>query len=372
MVNRDRLVRTFLELVAIDSESLHERRMADHLKEQYRELGIVLEEDDAGARIGGDAGNLFGLFASDDPEAETVLLSGHMDTVVPGIGKKAIVREDGTITSDGTTVLGADDAAANAIILEALREVREEGKAHHNVEILHTVAEEIYGLGVSAFDASRIRAKRAYCLDCSDRYGAYSAQEPTLITFTVRVQGLSAHAGFDPESGVHSIAAASAAINRLDLGHPDPETTLNIGKICGGRATNIVPEETVVEGEIRSGDHAHALAVYDETIRIFREEAERIGGRIEAERIIRLRAYHVAEDDPALAAYRRALEKQGVPAYAKKNFGGSDMNILIHQGIDGICLFNSMHRCHSTEEYAVIEEMAGMVDVVRSLITMQK
>lgn len=372
-VNQKRLVEEFEKLVSIDSLSFQERKMADYLKERWQELGVTLAEDDAAARIGGNTGNLFGvlpaerLCAERTAKQEPVLLVAHMDTVAPGIGKRAIVHEDGTITSDGTTVLGADDAAAIAVILEAVRELQEEKCPHREIQLLFPAAEEAYTVGASAFDFAAVTAKLAYCLDCSDVIGSYSAQEPTLISFRIRVHGRGAHAGFEPQNGINAVAAAAAAIARIQQGWTDDHTTLNFGRIDGGTATNAVPDLVTVEGEIRSAVHEDALALYDRVMAVFAEEADRIGASAEGDRVIRLRAYRIADDDPALVLYKDVLRRRGIAPYAKPSFGGSDNNVLVRNGIHGLCMYNAMHQCHTTKEYTTVGELTELTEIVKDL-----
>lgn len=372
-VNQERLVAEFVKLVSIDSLSFQERKMADYLKERWKELGVTLTEDDAAARIGGNAGNLSGVLSAEEFSAERiaqqepVLFVAHMDTVSPGIGKRAIVHEDGTITSDGTTVLGADDAAAIAAILEAVRELREEKCPHREIQLLFSAAEEAYTVGASAFDFDAVTAKLAYCPDCSDVPGAYSAQEPTLISFRIRVHGRGAHAGFEPQNGVNAVAAAAAAIARIPQGWTDDHTTLNFGRIAGGTASNAVPDLVTVEGEIRSAVHEDALAMYDRVMAVFAEEADRIGASAEGERAIRLRSYKIADGDPALSLYADVLRRRGIQPYAKPSFGGSDNNVLVRNGIHGLCIYSAMHQCHTTKEYTTVGELSELTEIVKDL-----
>ncbi|NJP40621.1 M20/M25/M40 family metallo-hydrolase [Oscillospiraceae bacterium HV4-5-C5C] len=369
-VNQARLVQTFADLVAIDALSFEEREMADYLKKVWQETcGVTLQEDGAAARIGGTAGNLFGRL-NGDPGKSGLLLSAHMDTVAPGRGKRAVVQADGRITSDGSTILGADDAAALAIILEACRELTEEQISHRPVELLFTVAEEAYARGAAVFDLSQVESRLAYCLDCSDRMGSYSAQEPTLLSFELTVQGKAAHAGFKPEAGVNAVACAAAAIARLPQGWQDPHTTFNIGRIEGGTATNIVPDMVTVKGEIRSAVHEDALACWQQTVDIFEAEAGKNGAGIKAAKIIHLTAYHISPADPALRDYQTVLHRRGLEAYAKPSFGGSDNNILVKQGLSGLCLFNPMHDIHTTHEYTKISELVEMTEIVKDLLTL--
>ena len=157
-VNKKRLIDGFKELVSIDSLSFRERMMADYLKKIWSELGVSLLEDDTTEKTGGNAGNLYGIVHSggiDKTSGNPILIAAHMDTVAPGQGKRAVVHKNGRITSDGTTVLGADDAAALAVIFEAVQELREENIIHNDIYLLFTVAEEAYTVGASCFDFSK-------------------------------------------------------------------------------------------------------------------------------------------------------------------------------------------------------------------------
>ncbi len=186
-----------------------------------------------------------------------------MDTVSPGNNKKIILNDGGTITSDHTTVLGADDRVGIAGIIEAYTRVIEENLDHPPIEFLFTVAEEVYGLGSAALDYSRIRSRIAFAPDCSGEYGVYSSCEPTLISFEVHIKGKASHAGYEPEKGINAIAVAAAAISRIKQGWADDHTTLNIGIIEGGSVTNAVPENCFIKGEIRSGVHEDAHRTID-------------------------------------------------------------------------------------------------------------
>ena len=369
-VNQKRLVSQFIELTKIDSLSFSERKMADYLMQKGKELGLSLKEDDAAERIGGNAGNLYGRAEGNMEAAKELLFMAHMDTVVPGIGKKAVLHEDGRITSDGSTILGADDAVAIAVILEAYREIKEEGLPHHHLNFLFPVAEEAYTEGMSVFDLALLPAiDRAYVPDCSDRQGTYSVCEPTLLSFELKIYGRAAHAGFDPEKGIHSIAAAAAAVSRLKQGRVNDHTTLNIGMIEGGSAKNIVPEKTSVKGEIRCSIHEEALALYEKMLSLFQEEAEKVGGRVEDRMKIHLTAYRVEEDEEGLLALKEALKAEGLELLPKESFGGSDNNVLRRKGIKGLCIANAMHEIHTTEEYCRTEELVQETEIIKYLMT---
>ena len=260
-IDTQRLVRTFSELVAVDSPSFGERAMADLLRDKLAALGISCKEDGAAEKLGGTAGTLFARVPG-TPGAAALLFCTHMDTVVPARGKRAVLHADGRITSAGDTVLGADDLAGVAALLEVLETLREQGIAHRPLELLFTAAEEPYCAGVRHFDFSQCTAKTGFVLDLTGPVGTAAVAAPTILSFTVEITGRAAHAGFAPETGVHAVAAAAKGLARLQQGRLEAGTTLNVGMISGGTAANIVPERCTLSGEIRSMQHARAEALY--------------------------------------------------------------------------------------------------------------
>ena len=365
----ERVVEEFKKLVEIDSLSFKERKMADYIKEKLAGLGLEPVEDDAGKRTGGEAGNIYASFFNPGSNgSEAVLFCAHMDTVKPGEGKTAVIHEDGRITSRGDTVLGADDLTGVAAILEAVRQIREEGLPHRDVELLFTVAEEAYTAGAGAADISGLRAKTAYVLDDSGEIGLYSSTEPTLIEFTADIKGRAAHAGFEPEKGVNAVLIFANAMSRLKVGRVDKDTTVNIGEIRGGTAGNIVPEDLRLKGEIRSLVHESALKQFEELSRVFNEEAQKLGGKAVIGHDIRLHAYEIPGSSEALRDYRDVLNEMGLELREKRSFGGSDNNVFRRKGIDGICIANGMHDIHSTGEYTYIEELKQVLDITKALM----
>lgn len=369
----DRITDSFVKLAEIDGISYGERKVADHLKKIWKELGVTLEEDNAGEKIGGDTGNLFAAIPGrgELKDADPILFCAHMDTVSPGTGKKIIVHEDGKITSDNTTVLGADDRAALAVIYEGYRQISEEGIDHAPIELLFAPAEETYTVGASAFDYSVVKAKKAFVPDCSGEFGVYSSQEPTLIYFEITVNGRSAHAGFEPEKGINAIAAAALSISRIKQGWVDDHTSLNFGTIEGGTVSNAVSAKVVVKGEIRSTIHEDALSAFENVKKVFEQESTAIGAVAEFFSDIRLKAYKANESETgsALELYNKALAAIGERSFPKKSFGGSDNNVLVRNGIDGLCIFNAMHEIHTVNEYTTVEELVKTTQLIKNIMT---
>ena len=142
MINQERIKNLLLELVQIDSHSRKERDVAERIKKYCEELGAEVEIDDAGEKVGGNSGNVIARFKGTIPGTEPIMMSAHMDTVVPGEGVKPIVDGD-IIRTDGTTVLGGDDKSGCAVIIETIRCLQEQNIPHAPIEAVFSICEEV-------------------------------------------------------------------------------------------------------------------------------------------------------------------------------------------------------------------------------------
>lgn len=377
MINKRRLVDQFKKMVEFDSQTYQEREIADYLKEELKKLGFSVEEDDAGYQLKkkipgyGTAvptGNVYG-FLKGNSDSEPVLLSAHMDTVRPGIGKRAAEHEDGTITSEGDTVLGADDLSGIAAILEAVRVLKEQNIPHPDIEVLFPVAEENYGKGSQIFDYSRLKSKIAYVLDLSGEIGLAATAAPTLLSFEIHVIGKNAHAGFCPHLGINAIEIAGRAISRLKQGWVDEETTVNIGKIQGGKQTNIVPDECVVFGEIRSLKDERAMEEWEKLKHVFEEAAAMQEGHTEIFFEKQITAYEIDQEEEVVKRFKRACKAAGLTSLTQKTLGGSDNNHFVQNGIRGIVVACGMNEVHTTHEYTTVEDLVKSTGLALGLIT---
>lgn len=356
MIDAERIKEDFLQLVTYDSVSFSERATADWILERLRSLGFEAEEDRAGEVYAGSAGNIYGFLPGNLP-GEPVLLSAHMDVVQPGIGKKAVVHEDGTITSGKDTVLGADDICGIVEILEGIRCVVQKGLPRRDIEVLFSIGEEAYIRGAAGFDCRKLRAKEAYVLDLSGPVGTAALQAPSIISFEISVKGAAAHAGFEPEKGIHAILAMSEWIQSVRQGHIDEETTVNIGTITGGTATNIVPDTCVCTGEIRSYDHKKALQCVEDLRTSLKDTETKSGVKAALDVTIHMQAYRIAESDHVVTRFKEACSRLGMEGKVTSTFGGSDNNCFVSHGIHGIVLSCGMYQVHSVKEYTTIDDL---------------
>ncbi len=366
-LNINRLVKTFTDLVKIDNPPLKEREMANAVKKYLTELDIPFHEDDSYKKTGGNAGNIYAFYPG-KKDLNPILFSGHLDSVNPSINKKAVIHDDGTITSDKTTVLGADDLAGLTCIIEALRYVKEHNLSHRPIELLFTYAEELYDIGSEFFDFSKIKSKEAYVLDDSGPIGTFLYKAPTIISFSFDITGVAAHAGFNPEAGIHAIKIAAEAINQTTMGRIDDETTVNIGEISGGKGTNIIPAKCEIKGEIRSYVHEKALAQLDHINDIFTKTAFKYGAELKKTNRIGCTAYETNLNSSVVNRFKAACQDNNLPFSPEKSFGGSDNNRFTLNGIEGIVLSCGMTKPHSIEESVTIEDLVKTTSSVISLI----
>ena len=366
MIQQKRLMDLFAGLVSIDNPSLHEAKMCARLKEELRALGAEPREDDTAAKIGGNAGNLYAYFVGEEG-MEPLLLSAHMDSVEPACGKRAVFREDGIITSDGTTVLGADCLSGVAAILEALRSVKESGAKHRPIEVLFDAAEETYCAGIQRYDFASLRSKEAYIFDLTGRIGGAAVQAPTILSYKATFHGRAAHAAFSPENGIHAIQAAACAVSKIRCGRVG-DTTVNVGTIAGGTADNIVPDRCTVTGEVRGFDHPFALQKLGEIEAVMQRAAAAEGCTVEFTSEVFCQAYRVDPAGEAAQLFFGACARAGLEPRMTVTYGGSDNNHFCLHGLQGLVVAPGMNSCHSCQEYTSVDELTRAAKLAEALI----
>ncbi len=369
MIAEQRLVEQFMALVRVDSETGHEQEISRVLKETFSALGLTVEEDDAAEKTGHGSGNLFIMLeASGVSDAPTIFFTSHMDTVTPGKGIKPQLDEDGYIRSDGTTILGSDDKAGLAAMLEAIQVIQEQGIPHGPVQFVITVGEEAGLYGARAMEASRLKAAFGYALDSNGQIGDIAVAAPTQAKITMKVIGKSAHAGVNPEDGISAIQVAAKAIGRMQLGRIDKETTANIGRFEGGGATNIVCDFVRLDAEARSIVQ-HKLDAQVEAMRTALESAASdYGAKAEFESEIIYPAYSYTDGDPVVELAKSAIQAIGRTPRTFHSGGGSDANIFNGLGVPTVNLAVGYEHIHTTKEQIKVADLVKTTELVVEII----
>ncbi|HKG04688.1 MAG TPA: M20/M25/M40 family metallo-hydrolase [Conexibacter sp.] len=357
----------FAQLCAIESPSGRERACADRVTAELRGLGLTVEEDDAGAVAGSDSGNLLARVPSTNGGNDGgVLLCAHLDTV-PLTGPVSPVCEEGVWRNREDAILGADNKAAVAVMLAAVRRWVTEPPPVP-VELLFTVCEEVALAGVKAFDASKLRSRFGYVFDHASPIGEIVLASPHYHRIVAELQGVAAHAGIRPEAGRSAIVAAARAIAVMPLGRLDDETTANVGTIVGGSGINVVPEHCLVEAEVRSLDEAKVEAVVSEIVDHLTDGANAVECDLDVNVARLFHGYRTRPSAPQVQLAETALRACGYTPRHIVTGGGSDANALELAGFPCTNLANGTERNHQPDEAVSVAALEGMLDVTFALL----
>jgi tripeptide aminopeptidase len=357
----------FAALCAIASPYGHERACADRVTAELRALGLAVEEDDAGPLAGSDAGNLLARVPAADGSLDSgVLLCAHLDTV-PLTGPVEPVCEDGVWSNRHDAILGADNKAAVAVMLQAVRRWVAEPPPIP-VELLFTVCEEHALAGAKAFDPAKLRSRFGYVFDHASPVGEIVLASPHYHRIVATLHGVAAHAGIRPETGRSAIVAASKAVAAMPLGRLDEETTANVGTIHGGSGINVVPERCLVEAEVRSLDEAKVEALVAELVDHLTDGANAAECDLDVNVARLFHGYHTRVSAPQVQVAEAALRACGHTPSHIVTGGGSDANVLEQAGFPCTNLANGTERNHQPDESVSVAALEGMLDVTFALI----
>jgi tripeptide aminopeptidase len=375
LINQERLKNLLIQLIKIDSLSRKERNVAVRLQREMESLGAEVWIDDAGEKVGGDTGNLIAHFHGTASGAPALLLSAHMDTVVPGEGIVPVFEGD-ILRTDGRTVLGGDDKSGVAIICEVLRVVRENQIPCSDIDVVFTICEEAGLIGAKCLDVSRLRALTGLVLD-SDSVGFLFTKAPAANRMEFCVRGLEAHAGVCPEKGVNAIKVAAEGIARMRLGRIDDETTANIGVIEGGMAVNIVPNSVVLRGEARSHSEEklerqtqHMLQCLKEAAarHVLELEGKRFQATVEAQIDRDYDRMHVPDDSAIVRLVQAAARNLRVELKTLATGGGCDANVLNRKGLQVANLSTGMREIHTVNEWLDLKDLYLSAEMVLEIV----
>ncbi|MEE8638537.1 MAG: M20/M25/M40 family metallo-hydrolase [Candidatus Margulisiibacteriota bacterium] len=364
MINKRRLIGTFKKLVRTDSLSLKEGKVVGFLQKELRALRLRYYE--AGRVRGGEVGNLIVEIPGREIKKPRILLNAHLDTVSPGKKIKPIERR-GYITSTGMTVLGADNKAGVAVILEILRILKEKKLPHPPIRVIFTVAEEIGLLGAKALPERLFLADFGITLDGGD-VDAIIYKAPSQYNLVATVFGRAAHAGIHPEEGINAIKVASIAISKMKLGRIDKETTSNIGLIKGGKATNIIPDEVELKGEARSHNFKKLKRQVEHMEKILLNTSSKFKARLKLKVEQVYRSFEIKKGERILRLAMAAAKKTGLKPVLKQTGGGSDANIFNAAGIPTVIMGVGADRVHTTSERIAIQDMIMGAESILNLL----
>ena len=368
LVNKERMLAEFKEVVAVPCHTLQERPVFEMLRAKLEALGFTVEEDDAGEKLGGNCGNLWAFLPGNKVGAVSVLLSAHMDGVEP-CGGTTVVQKDGVLYSDGTTILGGDDKSGVVAILEGVRMLVEENAEHGDIQILFTIAEEGGVNGSRCMDRSKLKAQVAYALDGEGAPGEIVIGAPGQYRYKISVHGKKAHGGLEPEKGINAIMIAAKALAEVKrYGRIDEETTCNIGIIGGGVATNVVPDLVEIEGDVRSRNNEKLEAIREEVVSTICNAVEKYEAKVTAEEEHKYSSFLIDTESTVVKLAKSACAMYGFTPDITQTGGGSDANFLNAYGVPCVILGTGMQNVHTVEEFLKEEDLYNSALMVYGIL----
>ncbi len=366
IINKKRLLKRFIKYVKVDSVSKDEKKFALLIKKELAVLGVKSREDRAGLHIRGNCGNILGTLKGSVKKAKRLMFNAHIDTVITGRNIRPRVR-DGVIKSDGRTILGADNKAGVAVMIEALKVIKERRMPHGDIDIIFTVAEEIGLCGSKFIDKRALKADMGFVLD-GGSVDEMINRAPSQDSIEVKITGKAAHAGVHPEQGINAIKVAGAALSKMRLGRIDQETTANIGIIEGGSATNIVPETVVLKGEARSHNGAKLRRQVKHMRDSFRKACRRSGARLEFRVTPSYRSFRVSPASGPMRTAVAAAKAMGIRPKVKATGGGSDANMFNSMGLPCLIIGVGAHNVHTNREKISLSDMVKGCELVLNIM----
>lgn len=367
MVNEERLVKLFKDLVLINAPALQEKECFDFVRAELEAMGLEVWEDDAGSQIGGNCNNFIAVLRGNDPSAPKIFFSAHLDTVEPTAGLK-LVEKDGVIYSDGTTILGADDKAGMAPAIECIRLLQQHKPAHGDVYLLFSVAEEIGLKGAFALKIEDLGLDFGYVLDTGPPVGSFVNRTATHDKLDIEVIGKPAHSGKDPEKGINAIVVAAHAISKMKVGRISPETTSNLGIIEGGTATNVVCPSVRIWAEARSTNVEELDVQTAHMIECFEQAAAQFGTVVNIHHDRHYKAYTVPEESKVIQIAKRASEALGLDPVMRTTLGGSDANAYNAKGVPTIVVATGMDKIHTHQEFVPIKDLVELTKLCYQIV----
>ena len=359
-----RLLHRFTRLCEIPSPTGSERAVADAVAGELRALGAEVEEDGAAGPARTGSGNLIARVPGAGDS--WVAFFAHLDTV-PHDAPIEVTFADGIFRSAGETILGADNKAAVAVLVELATRALERTPAA-GLELVFTVAEEDGLRGAKELDFGALRSSFGFVFDHASPVGEVITAAPTHNRVVAEFEGAEAHAGLRPEEGHSAIEAAAVAVAAMRLGRLDAETTANVGVISGGTASNVVAGHCRIEVEARSLDAVRAAAETSAIVDACTWAASERGCDVDLDVTEVFRGYRVASTAHPLRVATDALRRRGHEPREVSTGGGSDANALIARGFDCVLLANGTEDNHTAAERVAAASLEERVAVGEAIV----
>lgn len=358
----ERLKEIFLEITGIEGLSCNENSISEYIKSFLLKNNFNPHEDESYIKSKSNTGNIICPIGN----GGEIILTAHMDTARSTGNVKPILKDD-RIVSDGTTVLGVDNRVGITLLLCLAEMINKNYLETEDFTIAFTTCEETTLAGSKNIELNG-STKMGFVFDSYLRPGQFVNESYGAASFKIKIFGKAAHSGIAPGEGINSLQIAADAITLLKLGQYDQKTTLNIGKIMGGSAVNVVPELTQLEGEIRSTTIENVNKCYQTVKTIFEKSAGKYSGTADFKFIWDFQPYKLDENSPVVKRITETIRRVGLDPVQAISRGGSDANSFNERGIESVNIGIGAQNPHSNDEFILYEDFNNAFKIAVELV----
>lgn len=358
------LSKIFLELVKIPSPSGKENKIAEFISNFLKQKGFEAIIDQSHKKNGSDTGNVIALLPG---KGEKLLFVAHMDTVQL---EDEVVKPtfDGvTFTSDGSSILGADNKASVAVLLTIAAAVSLEKKGRHNLQFVFTTREESGLMGSEFLGIEKLNPSMIFNVDGSSSIGTIDYSSLGHLSFLIEIEGKAAHAAIEPENGIHALTVATKLYSLLKMGKNKDGSTFNIGYIKGGENTNVVMLNLVMKGEIRAYTESTLKKMWKEVERLSLRVEKKTGSKIKLKKGKLIPPFTGSKKSKIVGLAKDAIVSNNIKFNLRAAPYTSDSSYLAKTHIPTITICKGGKHAHTNKESITLREMFSLFKIIHYL-----
>ncbi|HID92177.1 TPA: M20/M25/M40 family metallo-hydrolase [Candidatus Peregrinibacteria bacterium] len=366
------ILEIFTTIVQIDSESGNEEKISVFIQNFLAQRNIEFSQEKEFqiiAKIPAKNKNI--------SEIKKLMFCAHMDTVSPGKNIEIIIDKNGKITSSGNTILGADNKASLANMLLLIDKIsKNEIENHHQLEFVFTTKEEIDEPAVYKLNIESLQSELGFIFDKAneENINTVVSVASSISDFTVELKGKGAHAS-TPERAINALEMLISFVSELKLGNCYPNSTLNIGVINGGEATNTVPSVIHLAGDFRSESPEYMKKIEEDLRRAQMKvlSAKKFkDANIDINIIIYCKGYTHNVNSPAFKNLEKIYSQLGYDGIkVLKTQSGSDASCFMNHRLNVIetfCLNDGCFEVHTVKEWTTIENLEKLQEIMQKIV----
>jgi tripeptide aminopeptidase len=297
-----------------------------------------------------------------------IVLPDDTTQVISPVDHPYLLKKKGEdiVTASGTTLLGADDKAGVAVIMDMAQYLMTHPELEHGtIKILFTPDEEI-GRGVDKVDMQKLGADFGYTLDGGER-GSYEDETFSADGVTITFHGISAHPGYAKDKLVNAIKVAAYFVDQLPKDGWSPETTDDRYGFVHPVHMEGIAEKVTLQFIIRDF-YTHKLAAYENSLRDELELALKKFPGAKADFVVKEQYRNMKEildQHPQVSAYaKEAMQRAGIPVIEMSARGGTDGSRLSFMGLPCPNIFTGEMAFHGKHEYVSVQDMQKSVETI--------